>query len=183
MSLIEDGIGNAYKAEVNRNHELVVKAITEEDIDHVAEKYGETYLIQAIDAGPTAAEYTLYFKNTGEKDFIIKHIFSYVTDTDVEWILTTVTGTAATASVIVPVNSNLGSGKTADVLCRGGAGGVSGLTPVKTIWTIKGGPVFNEKRVPVHIVIPKDIAVAFEYNAGTGGSVQIGLHGYYNQDK
>ena len=102
---IEDGTGNAFKAEVNKLKQLVTRAIVEIDINHVAEKFSESYFTQAIDAGPAAGEYTLYFKNTAETDFIINAIDSYVTDTNVVWKLTEVTGTAGGAAVITPVKA------------------------------------------------------------------------------
>lgn len=181
---IVDGTGHNYSAEVNKNHELVVKAITEHDVSHVSHFFGETYMIQAVDTGPVAAEYPLYFKNTDSKDFIVDNLYSYVTDTNVVWIFTSVTGTASGASVIVPANLNLGSGNTASAVCRGGAAGVDGLTPVTTLFTIYGGAVFTTLIIPLDgaIVIPKNFAVAFEYDAGTGGAATIGFDGHYDQD-
>ena len=181
--IIEDGTGQGYKAKVNKNNELVVKAIMEFDISHVSHFFGEAYMVQAVDTGPTANEYTLYFKNTDSKDFIVDNLYSYVTDTNVVWILTTVTGTAGGAPVIVPANLNLGSGNTADATCRGGAAGVSGLTPVTTIFTIYGGAVFTPQIIPLEgaLVIPKNFAIAFEYDAGTGGAATIGFDGHYDE--
>ncbi len=182
--IIEDGTGNSYKVKVNKNHELEVKAIIEHDISHVSHFFGEAYMVQAIDAGPVGGEYTLYFKNTDSKDFIVDNIYSYVTDTNVVWKLTSVTGTASGAPVIVPANLNIGSGKTADAVCRGGAAGVDSLTPVKVLFTIYGGAVFNNMVIPIEgaLVIPKNFAIAFEYDAGTGGAATIGFDGHYDQD-
>ena len=182
--IIEDGTGKGYKAKVNKNNELEVKAISEHDISHVSHFFGEAYMVQAIDAGPGGGEYTLYFKNTDSRDFIVDNLYSYVTDTDVVWKLVVATGTAAGASVITSVNLNLGSGNAADALCRGGAGGVTGLTPSTVIFTIYGGAVFNSMVIPIEgaLVIPKNYAVAFEYDAGTGGAATIGFDGHYDQD-
>ena len=179
--LIEDGTGNAFKAEVNKLKQLVTKAIVEEDINHVAEKFSESYFIQAIDAGPVAGEYTLYFKNDSEIDFIVNALDGYVTDADVVWKLVIATGTT-TGTVITPVNFNIGSGKTADATCRGGAAGVGSVTPGTVIRTIYGGVAKNRFRIEAHIIIPKNFAIAFEYDAGTGGAVTIGFSGYYKQD-
>ena len=178
---IEDGTGNAFKAEVNKLKQLVVRAIVELDINHVAEKFGESYFIEAVDAGPVASEYTLYFKNTSETDFIINALDGYVTDTNVVWLLVEATGTT-TGTEIVPVNFNIGSGKTADAICRGGAAGVGSVTPGTVLRTIYGGAVFNRFRIEAHIIIPKDKAIAFEYDAGSGGAVTIGFSGFYKQD-
>ena len=115
--IIEDGLGSGRKVEVNKIHQLVTRAIMELDINHIAEKFGESYFTQAIDTGPVAGEYTLYFKNTSETDFVINAIDGFVTDADVVWKLTEVTGTT-TGTAIVPVNFNLGSGNSADATCR-----------------------------------------------------------------
>jgi len=181
MGFIEDGTGSGIKAKVNKLNQLVVRSIVELDINHIAERFSESYFTQAIDAGPVAGEYTLYFKNTSEKDFIINAIDGFVTDADVVWKLTEVTGTT-TGTVIVPVNFNLGSGKTADATVRGGAAGVGSVTPGTVIRTIYGGAVFNRFRIEAHIIIPKDKAIAFEYDAGSGGAVTIGFSGFYKQD-
>lgn len=182
MSTIEDGTGGGYKAEVNRLNQLVVRAITEADIDNVAETAEEAYAIIATDTGPTANEFTLYVRNDDDRDFIIVEIRTYNVDADVDWIFGTVTGTAATAPVIIPANTNLGSGKTADMTVLGGAGGVTGLTAVETMLNIKGGPVFTNTTLHTHLILPKNIAVAFEFNAGTGAAVQVGIIGYFKQD-
>ncbi|KKK80488.1 hypothetical protein LCGC14_2823010 [marine sediment metagenome] len=179
--LIDDGLGSGRKTEVNKLHQLVVRSIVEQDINYVAEKFSESYFIQAVDAGPVAGEYTLYFKNDSETDFVINAIDMFVTDADVVWKLTEVTGTAGGASVITPVNFNLGSGKTADATVRGGAAGVGSVTPGTVLRTIYGGSVFNRFRIEAHIIIPKDKAIAFEYDAGTGGAVTIGFSGFYKQ--
>ncbi len=179
--IIEDGLGSGIKAEVNKLHQLVVRSIMELDINHVAEKFGESYFTQAIDAGPVAGEYTLYFKNTAETDFIINAIDGYVTNADVVWKLTEATGTT-TGTAIVPVNFNLGSGNSADATCRGGAAGVGSITPGTVLRTIYGGAAFNRFRIEAHIIVPKNFAVAFEYDAGTGGAVAIGFSGFYKQD-
>ncbi len=180
--IIEDGLGSGLKAEVNKLHQLVVRSIMELDINHVAEKFGESYFTEAVDAAPTAGEYTLYFKNDSETDFVINAIDGFATDADVVWKLTIVTGTAGGASVITPVNFNLGSGNSADATVRGGAGGVTGLAAGTVIRTIYGGAVFNRIRIEAHIIIPKNFALAFEYDAGTGGAATIGFSGFYKQD-
>ncbi len=180
--IIEDGLGSGIKAEVNKLHQLVVRSIAELDINHIAEEFSESYFTQAVDAGPVGGEYTLYFQNNSEIDFVINAIDGYVTDTNVVWKLVVVTGTASGAPVIVPANFHIGSGNLADATVRGGAAGVDGLTPGTVLRTIYGGAVFNRFRIEAHIIIPKNYAIAFEYDAGTGGAVTIGFSGFYKQD-
>ncbi len=181
MSIIEDGTGNAFKAEVNKLKQLVVRAIVELDINHAAESSAEAYFIEAVDAGPTANEYTLYFKNTSETDFIINAIDGFVTDADVKWLLVVATGTT-TGTEIIPVNFHVGSGNEADAIVRGGAAGVGSVTPGTVLRTIYGGAALNRFRIEAHIIIPKNKAIAFEYDVGTGGAVTIGFSGFYKQD-
>ena len=149
---------------------------------HRASLLGDAYVINMRDAGPTASEYSLYFKNTdSSRNFVVSSIESYATDADVEWILTTVTGTAATAPAIKPVNLNLSSAKSADATCTGGATGVSGLTPVTTIKQWFNGVANTTEYIDLKdsLILNNGSAIAVEYQAGTGGAVILCVSGYY----
>ena len=143
---------------------------------------GDAYVINMRDAGPAAAEYSLYIKNTNaSRDFVVSSIESYGTDADVEWILTTVTGTPATAPAITPVNLNLGHTSTAALTVTGGATGVTGLTPVTTIKQWFNGVANTTEYIDLKdsLIIPYNSAVAFEYQAGTGGAAILCVRGYF----
>lgn len=149
---------------------------------HRASLQGDAYVINMRDAAPAAAEYPLYFSNEDSaRDFVVSSIESYGTDADVEWILTTVTGTAAGAAVITPENLNLGKGREADAICRGGAGGVTGLTPVTTIKQWFNGVANTTEYIDLKdsLILTNGSAIAIEYQAGTGGAAILCVRGYY----
>lgn len=169
-------------AGVDENYNLKVRAVTGGHAAEISHNKGLTYRAEALDAGPTAAEYTFYLLNSSAWDYVIDDIMLYSVDADMQLIWTTVTGTAGGAAVITPKNLNLGSGNAFDGICRGGAGGVTGLTPVLTIATIQGGIANTNAIIPVNgrVILPKNVAFAFEYNAGTGGACSIAVAGHYH---
>ncbi len=65
MALIEDGKGRAYKAEVNAEQELVVRAITEEEIEHASAVLGSAYSWDSTELDLVAGETFLMVKNEG----------------------------------------------------------------------------------------------------------------------
>jgi len=166
-------------ADVNDDGQLSV--VTTSAI-HQASARGDAFIIPMRDAGPAAAEYSLYIKNTNSSmDFVVSRIWSYGTDADVEWILTTVTGTAATAPAITPVNLNRASAKAADMTVRGGATGVTGLSPVTTIAQWFNGVANTNEYLEFDdsLVLTNGTAIAFEYQAGTGGAAILHVLGYF----
>jgi hypothetical protein len=167
------------QADVNTAGELQV---ANPSAIHKASLLGDAYIVPVRDAGPAAGEYTLYIKNTNPSmDFVISKIWSYGTDADVEWIFGTVTGTAAGASVITAVNLNRGSAKAAELTCRGGAGGVTGLTAATTIAQWFNGVANTTEYLELgnSLILNNGTAVAFEYQAGTGGAAILHVLGYF----
>jgi hypothetical protein len=181
--LIEDGKGTGRKAEVNSENMLVTRSVTESHLSHVADDEGIAYIITVDDVGPVAGEYTLYIKNTNSSDvFVVDCMTLNNVDADVVWKIHQVTGTAAGASVLTPINTNLSSGNTADMTVRGGAGGVTGLTSVNVLNTTFGGSANSNVCIDLRgaIILGHQNAIAVEYDAGTGGAVSITLLGHYH---
>jgi hypothetical protein len=147
----------------------------------IASEDGDAYSVIAADAGPVAAEYTLYFQNnSATQNFLITDIWSYATDADVVWKLASVTGTSA-GTAITPVSLNVSTAKAAPATCRGGAAGVTGLTPVNTLlqWHNDIANTTQHSTVDGAIILGNGNAVAIEYDAGTGGAVILTMWGYY----
>ena len=169
---------------VGRNND--VQDVTEDGYAFV-ETRGETFAanaarmaqrsftISAEDAGPVAGEYTLWVYNnaTERRNLIIDKVNTWQVDADCVWRLWEVTGTGAGAALITAKNTYLGSAiSTGDLVCRGGAGGVTGLTVVGNwIDTWGGGYVYNTQNQDIlsSVIIEPGRAVAVEYDAGTGG--------------
>ena len=183
--IINDGSGTGRAARVTEDNRLQVMSNVASRIYFNSRDYQESYSIVCADSGPTAAEYTLYIGNTNQThDLVIGEFWTYATDADVQWKLAHVTGTAAGAALIVPVNCNLTSSKVATAIVRGGTHlGVTGLTPVNVIWQWRNGAVNT-----TIILTTSDLlrvgpgqAVAIEYDAGTGGAVLIGVTMYFDR--
>ena len=171
-------------ASVGDSNRLDVSSRSNERI-YYASRLGDAYMINCVDAGPVAAEYTLWIKNNSDGNLIVQDIYSWATDADVVWKLWQVTGTGTTASAIVPVNLNISSAKIADVTCLGGAGAVGGLTTVNT-------PIIHWYQGPANtpfsfgtndtLIIGPGQAIAIEYDAGTGGAVMLKLKMFFDID-
>ena len=180
--IIQDGTGSGYTAGVDSAKRLQVSS-RQNNRSYYQAVGGNNYTITAADAGPVAAEYTLYFKNDSDTyNFIVSRIDTYATDADVVWKLAKVTGTAATAAAITPVQTNTGSGKSALTTCRGGAGGVTGLTPSAVIWQWYNGVANTTRQMDTSdtLIVAPGQAIALEYDAGTGGAVLINMIGFYD---
>jgi len=180
--IIESGTGNGNAAEINDEHQLLTRAVTESHAAHISDNEAVAFSIVAIDVGPVAGEYTLYFQNTSsELGFVLDSVHTNSINADVIWKLHHVTGTS-TGTVITPVNLNLTSGKSADCVCRGGAVGVGGLTSSNVIATWYNGVVYNQTHFHLDgtLILGQNNAIALEYDAGTGGAVSIVMMGHYH---
>ena len=181
--LVEDGIGTGRKAGVDSANRLQVSA-RQNTRGYYKAKDGESYTMMAADAGPVAAEYTFYFKNDqSNKTFVVSQFRTWATDADVVWKLHKVTGTSA-GTTIIPVNTNLSSGNTAEATCRGGAAGVTGLTSAAVIALWYNGAANSSVQILTNdqVQLGPGQAIALEYDAGTGGAAHIFVQGYYDED-
>jgi hypothetical protein len=180
---IQDGKGRGFLAAVNAMQRMLVEAVCEQKAGQVSREDGEAYVAHVTDTGPAAGEYPFYLKNTDDdKVLVIDKVFLSAEDGDVQWILHHVTGTAAGASEVTPVNLNLASGHGANATCRGGAGGVTGLTSESVLGRFMGGAT-GMAVVKVEydgaLVLGDGDAVALEYQAGTGGDADITVTFHY----
>ena len=144
-----------------------------------------SFTISADDAAPAAGEYTLWVYNnaTENRSFIIDKVHTWQVDADAVWRLWEVSGTGATAALITAKNTYLGSTiGTDDLICRGGAGGVTGLTVVGNwIDTWGGGYVYNTHIDDMlsSVLIEPGRAIAVEYDDGTGGRAGVTVFGHF----
>ena len=143
------------------------------------------FTISASDTGPTPNEYTLWVYNNAveRRNFIVDKIHTWQVNLDVVWRLWEVSGTGATAALITAKNTYLGSAiGTDDLVCRGGAGGVTGLTTVGN-WIDEwgGGYVYNthSKDILSAVIVEPGRAIAVEYDAGTGGRAGVTIMGHF----
>jgi hypothetical protein len=137
--IIENGVGDATKARVDKNNQVHVFAVTEDEQNSAAEN-GQLYNISTgiIPLTGTSDSAVLYFKNNespinGESNFIITTLIfglytrsTTVTDSATATIIRNPTaGTIVDNATVVPMesNSNFGSSNTLDSLIYKGADG------------------------------------------------------------
>jgi hypothetical protein len=176
--LITDGKGRGNWAEVNELNQLHTRAVIEHRPAFISREIGKAFVVNAIDAGPVADEYTLWLRNDSETPIVVNTIFTANVAADVIWKLHTVTGTGATAALITPINLNLSSGNDANVTCRGGAGGVSALTSTGVITSWHGGVAYFNTVVNWWLdalILGKNDGIAIEFDAGTGSAVTCSI--------
>ena len=181
---IESGTGNGKLWEINNDNHGVVKAIVEVQEAHISHHDGLAYSVTVEDAGPAAGEYTLYIQNTNSSlNLVLTTIRASNVDANVVWKIHNVTGTAA-GTILTPVNMNFESGNIAAANCRGGAGGVTGLTSGAVIHEWFGGPAYNSQIVEFNgaLILPYGDAIAVEFDAGTGGKVAVCAHFHFIGD-
>lgn len=158
---IEDGKGTGYKAAVNSENEIEVRAQVTgraEWVCHNKEQAYAMYFSQA-QANSGGNECLGYIKNTSDDDLVIDEISLYTTAADHIYI-SKVTGTAAGGSAITPVNLNIGSGKTAPCTTMQHTA-ITGLTDAGRlvhIYLAANGMVVRE--METSILIRKNSAIA-----------------------
>ena len=69
--IIEDGKGSGKKAEVNEENELVVRAITEAEIEHASGKLGSAFVWDSLEKDIDAGDTMLFVQNTGSVPLIL----------------------------------------------------------------------------------------------------------------
>jgi len=170
-------------AEVNSQRELHTKAIVESRAARESDENSDAYVVTCTDAGPVAAEYTIYLQNnSATKKLVIDKIILDQTDADVVWKIAHVTGTSA-GTALSGINLKLGAANATSITARGGAAGVTGLTPSNVIHQFRGGAALASHEVDFGgaLMLGEDVAIAIEYDAGTGGAVNISIFFHYNQ--
>jgi hypothetical protein len=182
---IQDGGGKGFQVGVDHNLRLLVSSVSEERKTFTSHIKGQTYMVSVEDVAPTAGEYTLYLCNETDKELTIDTMCVNNVDSDVSWKLHEVSGTAGGASLIEPKNLNLGSGNTqTDIIVRGGAGGVTGLTSEGVIMQWLGGGANNatEFSFSGSLILTTSKSIAIEFDAGTGGKVALNIL-YHMRDR
>jgi hypothetical protein len=101
--VIEDGKGRGNKAEVNEEQELVVRAITEEEIEHASGILGSAFAWDSTELNIDAGDTMLFVKNTGDVPLILDRLSINGSNVICTWeikigaLTTTPSGTTVTA--------------------------------------------------------------------------------------
>ena len=135
--LLEDGKGRGYKAEVNAENELVVRAIQEPEIEHASSVLGSAFAWHAPIRDVVAGETFLFVKNLGAVPLILDRLVIAGSNVICQWDIGIGSATTTPAGdPVVGVNMNQSfSTKLAD------AQGITDETAVATatvmfhVWT------------------------------------------------
>lgn len=113
--IIEDGTGTGSRAEVDKANHLVVKAITEREIEHESQERGAAYNWSSDIVSVDAADTVLLIKNTSDKNLHIERIHISNGSTASEYTVHTPTTEVTPAGgAVVGTNLNTGSSNVAD---------------------------------------------------------------------
>ena len=140
-TVIRDGTGKGYSAQVNSDNQLVVSAITRTIEHYFNQTKGEAYNVAFAVNPDGAGDVIFYLKNNDDSDLIIEGLTYQSSGAEEIYFKLGDTGTATATSgaTMTPVNLNTGSGKTADVTCLSniadGAVDITGLS---------GGSTFDQ---------------------------------------
>lgn len=165
-------------ADVNSLDQMLTRTVLEHRPAYISRTLSKAFIAAADDADVAAGEYVIWLQNNSETPIVINSIFTFNVDADSIWTLHSVTGTGATAATITPVNLDLSSGLDADATCRGGAGGVTGLTSAATITSWAGGVAYFNTVVNWWLdalILSKNDAIAVEFDAGTGSRAGVSI--------
>ncbi len=107
MTQIKDGKGRGYKAEVNEEQELVVRAISEEEIEHASGILGSAYAWDSTELNIDAAGTMLFVKNTDDIPLILDRITVNGSNVVCTWtILIGAATTTPSGTTVTGVNMN-----------------------------------------------------------------------------
>ncbi len=152
MSLIEDGKGRGYKSEVNAEQELVVRAITEEEIEHASATLGSAFSWDSTEKDIDTGDTMLFVKNTGDVPLVLDRATINGSNVVCTWTLLigSATTTPAGGAAVEGVNLNQTfSAQSADATARSDETAVADGTIIDRIKT----PINNTVEVNLHGVI------------------------------
>ena len=177
MSLIEDGKGRGYKAEVNTEQELVVRAVTEEEIEHASGILGSAFSWDSTEKDIDTGDTMLFVKNTGDTPLILDR--ATINGSNVICTWTILIGSATTipagGTAVTGVNLNQTfSAQGADAVARADETAVADGSIIDRVKT----PVTNTLQHNLHgVILGKGHYVQFnQITESTSGSVVLFGH-------
>ena len=174
MSLIEDGKGRGYKAEVNDEQELVVRAVTEEEIEHASAILGSAFSWDSTEKDIDTGDTMLFVKNTGDVPLVLDRATFNGSNVICTWtvLIGSATTTPAGGTAVTGVNLNQTfSSQGADAVARADETAVADGSIVDRVKT----PVSNTLQHNLHgIILGKGHYVQFnQITESTSGSVVL----------
>ncbi len=177
MGKILDGLGRGNEVEVNDERELVVRAITEPEIEHASGKLGSAYSWVSANTDININDTRLFVKNTGDTPLIMDSATFLPAATVAEYTINLGRATTTpTGTVITGVNLNATSGNVADATAFDDETAVADGDPIMWIHTLPlaTGPTLIVSLVGIILGKNSYIQVNFETEETAGRVVLIG---------
>lgn len=176
MARLESGDGKNPDARTNSEGKLIIESESAPRDFFISRDDGQVYTVSVADAGAVADEETIYLQNlSSTKNLIIDDI---IIGSDIVsiWRIKFVTGTT-TGTVVTPVNLNKTSSNAADVLCRGGAGGVASATDAGDIGVYRI-PADDSKIISFEeaLILGQNDAITIECEVSCDVNIVIEFH-------
>ena len=152
MSQIEDGKGKSFKAEVNAEQQLVVRAIGEEEIEHASAILGSAYSWDSTERDIDTGDTMLFVKNTSDVPLVLDRATINGSNVICTWtlLLGSATTTPAGGAEVIGVNLNRGfASQLADAVARSDETAVADGDIIDRVKT----PVTNTIEINLHGVI------------------------------
>ena len=172
---VQDGAGKGYWAEVNSENELVVRAITEQEIEHASAKLGSAYAWDSTELDIDAGDTMLYVRNDSDTPLICDSLIVNGSNVICTWDIgigsatTTPTGTTVTGA-----NLNTASGNTAESTAYSDETAVADATVIARIKTGVSGHHVHDL---TGVVIGKNHYIQINQETeSTSGSVVLTGH-------
>ena len=177
MAQIEDGKGTGNRAEVNAENQLIIKAISESELEYESEVNGLAYS-WASDIVDVAAgnDTVLLVKNLSDKPLHILSIFIANGSTASEYTIhLPTTEVTPTGTAIVGTNLNTASSNVADALAKSLETDNTQGNVIGTVWLA----VDKNIRIPTEgVILGKNKSVGVDVVADTSESA-VTIIGHY----
>ena len=136
MSQIEDGKGTGNKAQVNKENQLVVSAVTSTELEHESEENGSGYNWSSDIVSIDAADTVLLVKNTSDIPLHIEYIeiANGATASEYTLHLPTTEVTPSGGTVVTGTNLNTASSNVADAVSRSDEENNTQGNVIGTVW-------------------------------------------------
>lgn len=170
--IIEDGTGRGFKQKVNKDNQAVVRAVTEQEIEHSAAEDGEAYIWTSQNLDIDAGDTLLLVKNTSELTLHLSSIFLSAGNVATRYEIHVVTVDITPAgNAVTGFNMNTGSGNVADAVAKSDETANTQGTVIYDI-NLLANTTFP---LPAHgIILTKNISIAVDQvTESTSGNVTI----------
>ena len=180
MSLIEDGKGSGFKAQVNTENQLVVSAITASEIEHESEENGAGYNWNSLKLDLAVGETYLLVKNTSETALHIEciKIANGASATEFTVHLPTTDVTVAGGAVVTGTNLNTTSSNVADADSRSNESGNAIATSNLLTTVFLAINAFATIETP-GLILGKNKSIAVDAITEPG-TAQVNIVGHYS---